>query len=168
MADVKRPKLRWFLVLLVFAQGILYIGNAYLYTIRLQMMPNPIPAILERNVSSDQSAASLWLLLGTWASLGLASVMCSLGLSGRRRWAWTGAMVIEGVTLALALVAYFGRTASPLYYTAMGMAVAIVFTLNQGEIQVYYRTSNEAESEGPVGAVENTEPNEEGPAQWKI
>lgn len=168
MADVnvKRPKLRWVLVLLMLAQSGLYAWNTYLYLLQIQMLRNPVPDLVQRESVKTQSIATLWLLLATWGVLAGASLVSCVGLGGRRRWAWTGAMVIEGVTLALSLEAYFTRSATLLYYTAMALAVAIVFMLNQSELQVFYRTSNESESEGPVDSVENMDSTEEGTSQW--
>jgi len=168
MSEVKRPKLRWVLVLLMLAQAALYSWNAYLYLIQIQLLRNPVPDLVQRESIKTQSIATLWLLLATWGFLAGASLVSSLGLGGGRRWAWTGAMVIEGATLALSLVAYFSRSANLLYYSAMAAAVAIVFMLNQSELQVYYRISNESESEGPVDTVENFDSTEEETTPWTM
>jgi hypothetical protein len=167
-ANVKRPKLRWVLVLLMLVQAGLYAWTAYLHLLQIQMLRNPVPDLVQRESLKTQSIATLWLLLATWGFLAGASLVSCVGLGGRRRWAWTGAMVIEGVTLALSLEAYFTHGATLLYYIAMALAVAIVFMLNQSELQVYYRTSNEAEEDGPVARVENTDATEEGSSQWTI
>jgi hypothetical protein len=167
-ANVKRPKLRWVLVMLMLIQVGLYAWTAYLHLQQIQRLGNPVPDLVERESVTTQSVVTLWLLLITWGFLSGASLVCGMGLGGRRRWAWTGAMVIEGVTLALALEAYFTRTADLLSYSAMGLAVAIVFMLNQSELQVFYRTSNESEENGPVARVENTDAMEEGSSQWTI
>lgn len=170
MADpnVKRPKLRWVLVLLMLTQVGLYAWSAYSFLQQIQMLRNPVPDLVQRESVKTQSIATLWLLLATWGVLAGASLVCGAGLGGRRRWAWTGAMVIEGVTLALSLEAYFTHGANFFYYVAMGLAVVIVFMLNQSELQVFYRTSNELEEDGPVDRVERMDSTEEGTSQWTM
>jgi len=111
----------------------------------VQLLEDALQGWSEHGPSNPQSLVSLWLLVSTWAFLGLASMVIAVGLRGRKRWAWAAAMVVEGVILVLALEAYLSRGASILHYGAMGLAVVIVFMLNQREIQVYYRTSHEEE-----------------------
>jgi hypothetical protein len=65
----------------------------------------------------------------------VASVAIGLGLLANRRWAWVGAIVISGLSLAFALGAWLdGR---PLYL-AMAINVVAVFYLNQREVRSVY------------------------------
>jgi hypothetical protein len=65
----------------------------------------------------------------------LASVAIGIGLLANRRWAWVGAIVISGLSLAFALGAWWDG--NPMYL-AMAINVVAVFYLNQREVRAEY------------------------------
>ena len=63
------------------------------------------------------------------------------GVAARRSWAWTAAIILQGAILILGLEAYFTRNTDNLFNVALGLASAIVLTLNQREVLVFYRAN---------------------------
>ena len=64
-----------------------------------------------------------------------ASILLGIGLLADRRWAWVGAIVMSGLSLAFALGAWWdGRPA----YVSMLINVIAVFYLNQREVRAYF------------------------------
>ena len=65
----------------------------------------------------------------------LVSVAFGIGLLTGRRWGWVGAIVISGVSLALAIGAWwYGNPA----YLAMVINTIGVFYLNQREVRAIF------------------------------
>ena len=147
---MKRPRLLLILLLLVFAQGAMFLTFFALYGLNAMDKLNSVLTELMLGQRGPQGLISLGLLTGTWLVSGLASVIVGVGLRRWRPWAWTAALTLEGAILILALEAYFNRKADVLFYIAMGLAVAIVLVLNQREVQILYRAHPEP-FEGPFG-----------------
>jgi hypothetical protein len=69
---------------------------------------------------------------GAWFLAGLASIVLGLAFLRLMGWAELLALVLEGVVLVSALLAYFRGQVD---YLAMLPAIAIVWYLNQGEVR---------------------------------
>jgi len=77
-----------------------------------------------------------WFLSrGVGFALIAASLVLGVGLFTGRRWAWIGSIVISGLSLALALGAWWDN--HPVY-VAMAINVVAVFYLNQRDVGAYY------------------------------
>ncbi len=134
----KRPRPILWLVLLCFSQGAMYLtyfGLSLSHSARLQLLEE---TVLHPELAMSQLAA-VWLFVGTWGVLGLASVVIGVGLRRGRPWAWTAAIILEGAILILALETYLSRRGDPLFNLAMAAAVGMTFLLNQRETQIFYR-----------------------------
>ena len=76
-----------------------------------------------------------WISRGIGVALIGASILLGIGLLADRRWAWVGAIVMSGLSLAFALGAWWdGRPA----YVSMLINVIAVFYLNQREVRAYF------------------------------
>jgi hypothetical protein len=76
-----------------------------------------------------------WISRGIGVALIAASILLGIGLLAGRRWAWIGAIVMSGLSLALALGAWWdGRPP----YIAMLINVIAVFYLNQREVRAAF------------------------------
>ena len=87
---------------------------------------------------------------GVAVAIAVASVAIGFGLLANRRWAWVGAIVISGLSLAFALGAWWdGRP----IYLAMAINAIAVFYLNQREVRAVYDepAADEPAAGTPVG-----------------
>jgi hypothetical protein len=83
-----------------------------------------------------------WFLTrGVGIALSAASIVLGFGLFIGRRWAWVGSIVISGLSLALALGAWWDN--HPVY-VAMAINVVAVFYLNQREVGAFFGEANDA------------------------
>ncbi len=72
--------------------------------------------------------------------LGLLALIATLGFLQLRPGAWVIAMLVQGLTLLTALVAYFGAgSRSPVLYIMMFCAVIMVLYLNYAEVPLVFR-----------------------------
>lgn len=141
MAQPRRPRLLLALLLLVLAQGIMYLVFAGLLTrtlISLQDLPG---GWAEHSQSAPATVFNLVLMVLTWGVLGAASLLGLTALRRGRQWAWTLTLLIEGAIQILSLQAYFGGQRSVLFFWAMALAIAITLLLNQREIQNYLQAA---------------------------
>ncbi len=83
-----------------------------------------------------------------FAGLGLLSLVAALGLFTLRRWAWLFALTLEGFTLTVGLVDYFGGAPA---YIEMIIAILIVVMLNQEDVQPAFRIQEPGDSLPPGG-----------------
>ena len=150
MRDAKRPRLLWILLWLMFAQAAMYLTFFVLYGVEADTKLQVVAAISKEGAPAVSQFLAVLLLVGTWLVLGFASVIIGVGLRGGRPWAWTAALVLEGAILILALETYINRQANLPFHVAMAAATAVVFMLNQREIQIFYRAHRE-EPEGRFG-----------------
>jgi hypothetical protein len=139
------------LVLLMFGQGAMYLSYFALYVLHAEMALGLVEDMLAHGFAGAQGRFSIVLLAGTWGALGVASVIIGVALRRSRPWSWLAAMTLEGAILILSLEAYFLRRANILFYVAMTTTVAIIFLLNQREIQIYYRAYHRDSAPGPFG-----------------
>lgn len=150
MRDAKRPRLLLMLVLLFFTQAAIYLTYFALYGLFTEQAFLFIQSWARQGLAHPERLVAMWLLVGTWGVLGVASVVIGVGLRRGRPWAWTAAMTLEGAIFTLALGAYFNRQANIMFYVAMAAAIGVTFLLNQREIQIYYR-ANRVILEGRFG-----------------
>ena len=77
-----------------------------------------------------------WFLSrGVGIALIAASLLLGIGLFTGHRWAWVGCIVMSGLSLALALGAWWDN--HPVY-VAMAINVVAVFYLNQREVRAHF------------------------------
>ena len=138
MPEVKRPRLLVILLLLVLAQAALYLAFAAQYGRSVQLLQATAEGWTEHGLANSASLLRLWLRPLTWGGLGAVSLVALPALRGGRTWAWTAALIIEGVIQVLALQAYFSGQGNELFYGAMALAVGITFLLNQREIRIFF------------------------------
>lgn len=84
-----------------------------------------------------------WQLYGflAWtAGKALVQVVAAGGLWFRRYWAWVATMLLTGLTMGLDLLSYLA--AAPVY-SSMVISIAIVFYLNQRDVQQQFGTPGE-------------------------
>lgn len=137
---VKRPRILLILLLLMFGQAAMFLTYCALYLLNGTALADVVlPEIYFGTFQFSKGIITYLLLTSTWLVLGLASVIIGVGLRHGRSWAWTAAIVLEGAILILGLEAYFGRNADNSFNIALGLASAIVLTLNQREVLVFYR-----------------------------
>ena len=140
---VKRPRILLILFLLVFGQAAMFLTYCALYLIYGTVLADSvIPEIYFGTFRFSQETITLMLLTSTWLVLGFASAIIGVGLRRGRSWAWTAAIILQGAILILGLEAYFTRNADATFYFALGLASAIVLTLNQREVLVFYRADH--------------------------
>lgn len=147
MPTVKRPRLLVILLLLVLAQAALYLAFATQYGRSVQLPQNTVEDWTEYGLANS---ASLLRLL-TWGGLGAASVIVLPALRGGRTWAWTAALIVEGVIQVLALQAYFSGQGNELFYSAMAVGIGITFLLNQREIRIFFLAHHPEQPESRFG-----------------
>lgn len=139
---IKRPRILLILFLLVFGQAAMFLTYCALYLIHGAMLVDTaIPEIYFGTFRFSQETITYMLLTSTWLVLGLASAIIGVGLRRGKSWAWTAAIILQGAILILGLEAYFTRNADSSFYVALGLASAIVLTLNQREVLVFYRAN---------------------------
>ena len=68
---------------------------------------------------------------------GVVGIFIAIALLRLRSWAWVAAMAIQGFGLFAALIGYLRATPN---YVGMVFGIFLVFYLNQGEIQVAFRS----------------------------
>ena len=154
---MKRPRYLRFLSLLMFLQAIEFFVYFYLSF----NQPAALTAIrlwvealaqgyLDFNI--PRGLATVFLLTGTWLGLGLTSLIVWFGLWRVRPWAWSAALIVEGVVLILSLEAYLNRAANYRFYGAMVVAIVISYLLNLYETQILYKAiAPPVEGPGPFG-----------------
>lgn len=84
--------------------------------------------------------------------LSLLTALAAAGFLRVRRNAWTNAMLLQGLTLLVALILYF--TAKPFYvYTLMLYSIFMVLYLNYHDVQMAFRPKPaiEGQEEAPQG-----------------
>jgi len=150
MKDAKRPRLLLILVLLYFGQAAIYLTYFALYGLHTKQAFLFFQSLARQGLMHPERLVTMWLLVGTWCVLGVASVIIGVGLRRGRPWSWTAALTLEGAIFALALGAYFNRQANIMFYVGMAAAIAITFLLNQREIQIFYR-AHRVITEGQFG-----------------
>jgi len=139
---IKRPRILLILFLLVFGQAAMFLTYCALYLIHGAMLADMVvPEIYFGTFRFSQETITYMLLTSTWLVLGLASAIIGVGLRRGKSWAWTAAIILQGAILILGLEAYFTRNADSSFYVALGLASAIVLTLNQREVLVFYRAN---------------------------
>ncbi|MBI5080141.1 MAG: hypothetical protein HZB17_02390 [Chloroflexi bacterium] len=138
----KRPRILLILFLLVFGQAAMFLTYCALYLLNgMAIADVVIPEIYFGTFRFSQEMIAYLLLTSTWLVLGLASALIGVGLRRGKSWAWTAAIILQGAILILGLEAYFTRNADSSFYVALGLASAIVLTLNQREVLVVYRAN---------------------------
>ena len=138
----KRPRILLILFLLVFGQAAMFLTYCALYLIHgAALVDSVFPEIYFGTFRFSQETITYMLLTSTWLVLGLASAIIGVGLRRGKSWAWTAAIILQGAILILGLEAYFTRNADSSFYVALGLASAIVLTLNQREVLVFYRAN---------------------------
>ena len=83
---------------------------------------------------------------GVGIALIATSLVLGLGLFTGHRWAWVGCIILSGVSLALALGAWWDN--HPVY-VAMAINVVAVFYLNQREVRAHFGEAAEAPRDPP-------------------
>ena len=78
---------------------------------------------------------------GVGIALIVTSIVLGLGLFTGHRWAWVGCIILSGVSLALALGAWWDN--HPVY-VAMAINVVAVFYLNQREVRAHFGEHGES------------------------
>ena len=91
-----------------------------------------------------------WISRGIGIALIAASILLGIGLFAGRRWAWVGAIVMSGLSLAFALGAWWDGRAP---YVAMLINVIAVFYLNQREVRAAFDEPTDEPAAGDVGRV---------------
>ena len=91
-----------------------------------------------------------YLSRGVGIALIAASVLLGIGLFAGRRWAWIGSIVISGLSLALALGAWWDN--HPVY-VAMAINVVAVFYLNQRDVGAYFGEAVDEPADPAAGHV---------------
>lgn len=76
-----------------------------------------------------------WISRGIGVALIGASILLGIGLLAGRRWAWVGAIVMSGLSLAFTLGAWWDGHPT---YVAMLINVIAVFYLNQREVRAAF------------------------------
>jgi hypothetical protein len=139
---IKRPRILLILFLLMFGQAAMFLTYCALYLIHgAALADSVIPELYFGTFRFSQEIITYMLLTSTWLVLGFASALVGVGLRRGKSWAWTGAIILQGAILILALEAYFTHNADSTFYLALGLASAIVLTLNQREVLVFYRAN---------------------------
>jgi len=139
---IKRPRILLILFMLVFGQAAMFLTYCALYLIHGSALADSvIPEIYFGTFHFSQETMTFMLFTSTWLVLGLASTIIGVGLRRGRSWAWTAAIILQGAILILGLEAYFTRNTDNLFNVALGLASAIVLTLNQREVLVFYRAN---------------------------
>jgi hypothetical protein len=137
---LKRPRILRLLILLMFGQAAMFLTYLGLYLMHgAPLFEMVVPEIQFGTFRFAQETIAYLLLCGTWFVLGFASVFLGVGLRRGASWAWTAAIILQGAILLLSLESYFTRNADSSFYLAMFLASAIVLTLNQREVLVFYR-----------------------------
>jgi len=139
---IKRPRILLILFLLVFGQAAMFLTYGALYLLNgIAIADVVIPEIYFGTFRFSQEMITYLLLTSTWLVLGLASAIIGVGLRRGKSWAWTAAIILQGAVLILGLETYFTRNADSTFYFTLGLASAIVLTLNQREVLVFYRAN---------------------------
>lgn len=137
---LKRPRILRLLVLLMFGQAAMFLAYFGLYIMHgAPLLEIIVPEIQFGTFRFSEDTFAYLLLCSTWFALGFASVLIGVGLRRGASWAWTAAIILQGAILLLSLESYFTRNANSSFYLAMFLASAIVLTLNQREVLVFYR-----------------------------
>jgi hypothetical protein len=125
-----RPRAAAIVAWLQILQGLgsLLIGLAFTLQAGADLggLPRPLPYLNIVNPVGAFERGVLQLLLAypiLWVGFGLFHL---------RRWAWLGAMMLQGIVLFINLVGYFRGRAN---LFSMAMSVLIVFYLNQAEVR---------------------------------
>jgi len=152
---MKRPRYLRFLSLLMFLQAAIFLGYFYLSFNQPTTLTFIQIWVTELNrgnfdLNIPRGLATVFFLTGTWLGLGVASFLIWIGLWRVWAWAWSAAIILEGVVLILSLEAYLNNVVDWRFYTAMVVAVLISFLLNQHETQILYKVI-ETPVEGPFG-----------------
>lgn len=152
---MKRPRYLRLLSLLMLVQAIMFLFYFYLSA----NQPTILTAVRlwteelakgNLDISIPRGLATVFFLTGTWFGLGLTSLIIWFGLWRVHAWAWSAALIVEGVVLILSLEAYLNNAREFRFYAAMTVAVLITFLLNQQETQILYKVI-ETPVEGPFG-----------------
>jgi hypothetical protein len=151
MAQIKKPRLLIVLLMLVLAQGVMYLVFAGLQGRALITLEDLPAGWMEHNQSTPTSIWSLVLMVATWGVLGAASLLLLAALRRGRTWAWTLTLIVEGAIQVLALQAYFSGQHNALFFAAMALAIAITLLLNQRQIQYYFLANRRAALENRAG-----------------
>jgi hypothetical protein len=104
-------------------------------------IPDPAPSTVAFAISR-----------GLGAALVAASIAIGIGLLGGRRWAWVGAIILSGLSLAFAIGAWWDGHPQ---YLAMAINVVAVFYLNQREVRSTFEDApvdSDERAEHVVGA----------------
>ena len=116
--NARRPRLWLMLVLLMFGQGAMYLTYFALYALHAEMTLRLVEMMIAHGFGRVREHLSIALLVSTWGTLGIASVIIGVALRRGRPWSWLAAMTLEGAILILSLEAYFLQQANTLFYVA--------------------------------------------------
>jgi hypothetical protein len=101
--------------------------------------------LLVLGVLSVDRTAGLWEILmddsfyATLPPLGVLALVTATGFLGLRRWAWVMAMLVQGLSLLVALIFYFRyRPQDLLIYGMMVYAIIMVLYLNYAEVPAVF------------------------------
>lgn len=111
--------------------------------------------LLVVGVFSVNRSASLWEILtedsfyATLPPLGVLALVTAIGFLGLRPWAWVTAMLVQGLTLLVALIFYFRyRPQDVLIYGMMVYAITMVLYLNYAEVPAVFQARRGEERAG--------------------
>jgi hypothetical protein len=90
-----------------------------------------------RLLDSVAAEPNLAFVSGVYTLLGIIAVLASAGFFGRWRHAWLHAMIVQGATLLVALISYFGD--HPDYvYLVLVYGIVMVLYLNYYEVRIAF------------------------------
>ena len=94
--------------------------------------------------------------LVTMALMVIVNLICAIGLWRRQRWAWFLTMLQLGVFMLSDLYSYFTGAPPETYGWSMLLNVAMVFYLNQREVQALFMRKPRGESLAPPAVWSDT------------
>jgi len=136
-----RPRSVTLLAWLQFLQSLVILGiGIYQFSThgRLPLMDKLLAQLLPLWLHTEEVGALLW------GGLAIFGVLISLALLKLHPWAWQTSILMQGLILIVALVAYLRSEPS---YVSMVAASFMVFYLNQREVRIAFRQSRQKTSE---------------------
>lgn len=138
------------LLLLLQAAGLFGLGAIYFATVYLLDLWAPMSALSIEELFSGVVNNVLMSII--FIPLSLLAILVAIGFLRLWHNAWTNAMLLQGLTLLIALILYF--TGKPFYvYILMLYSIFMVLYLNYYEVQVAFR---------PKPVIENREETHQG------
>lgn len=138
------------LLLLLQAVGLFVLGAIYFATVYLLDLWAPLSALRAEELFLGMVNKVIMSII--FIPLSLLAILAAIGFLRLWRNAWTNAMLLQGLTLLIALILYF--TGKPFYvYIMMLYSILVVLYLNYYEVQVAFRSKPviENQEEAPQG-----------------